>query len=44
MWIFEECFNCSCLEFKNILIEQNQEYLDYVKNEEEAIIERFLDK
>ena len=31
-------------EFKNILIEQNEEYLDYIKNEEESIVERFLNK
>ena len=30
-------------EFKTILTEQNEEYLDYIKNEEEAVIERFLD-
>ena len=29
-------------EFKNILLELNEDYLDYIKNEEEAIIERFL--
>ena len=32
------------LEFKNILIEQNEDYLDYIKNEEESIIERILNK
>ena len=32
------------LEFKNILLEQNEEYLDYIKNEEESIIERILNK
>ena len=31
-------------EFKNILIEQHEEILDYVKNEEESIIEKFLNK
>ena len=31
-------------EFKTILTEQNEEYLDFIKNEEEAVIERFLDK
>ena len=30
------------LEFKNILIDQHEKYLDYIKNEEESIIERFL--
>ena len=32
------------LEFKNILMEQNEEYLDYIKNEEESIIEKILNK
>ena len=32
------------LEFKNILIEQNEEYLAYIKNQEESIIERILNK
>ena len=32
---FSECdINHLNLEFKNILIEQHEEYLDYVKNEE----------
>ena len=36
--------NLLSLEFKNILIEQNEEYLDYIKNEEESILERILNK
>ena len=32
------------LEFKNILIDQHEKYLDYIKNEEESIVERFLNK
>ena len=32
------------LEFKNILIEQHEDYLDYIKNEEESIIEKILNK
>ena len=32
------------LEFKNILKEQHEEFLDYVKNEEESIIETFLNR
>ena len=32
------------LEFKNISIEQHEEYFDYVKNEEESVIEKFLNK
>ena len=31
-------------EYKNILLELNEEYLDYIKNEEEAIIEKVLNK
>ena len=30
------------LEFKNLLIEQHEEWLDYIKNEEESILEKFL--
>ena len=29
-------------EFKNILIEQHEEYLAYKKNEEESVLEKFL--
>ena len=32
------------LAFKNILMEQNEKYLDYIKNEEESIIEKILNK
>ena len=32
------------LEFKNNLIEQHEEYLDYVKDQEESILEKFLIK
>ena len=32
------------LECKNILMKQNEEYLDYIKNEEESIIEKILNK
>ena len=31
------------IEFKNILIEQHEEWLDYIKNEEESIMEKLLD-
>ena len=31
-------------ECKNILTEQNNEYLSYIKNEEESIIEKILNK
>ena len=29
-------------EFKNFLIEQHEEYLAYIKNEEESVLEKFL--
>ena len=32
------------LEFQNILIEQNEDFLSYIKNQEESIIERILNK
>ena len=32
------------LEFKNIIIEEFEEYLSYIKNEEESILEKFLNK
>ena len=32
------------LEFKNILLEENDDYLDYFKNQEESILEKFLNK
>ena len=32
------------LELKNIVIEQHEEYMDYIKNEEESILEKFLNK
>ena len=31
-------------EFKNILLELNDEYLDHIKNQEESILEKFLNK
>ena len=31
-------------EYKIFLLEQNEEYLDYIKNQEEAIIEKILNK
>ena len=31
-------------EFKNILLELNEDYLDHNKNEEESIIEKILNK
>ena len=32
------------LEFKNILLEEFDNYLDYIKDEEESILEKFLNK
>ena len=32
------------LEFKNILLEEYEDYLDYIKNQEESVIERFLNR
>ena len=34
--------NFLCKEFKNILLEMNEEYLDHIKNQEESIFENFL--
>ena len=31
-------------EFKNTLLELNEDYLDHIKNQEEAIIEKILNK
>ena len=31
-------------EFKNVLLEMNEEYLDHIKNQEESIIEKILNK
>ena len=31
-------------EFKNILIELNEDYLDHIKNQEEFYLEKFLNK
>ena len=36
--------NRSNLDIKIILIEQHEEYLDYVENEEKSIIGNFLNK
>ena len=40
----ERDINLLKLEFKNILIEDFEIYLDYIKNEEETFLEKFLNK
>ena len=32
------------LEFRNILLEQHEEYLNYIKNEEESNVQKILSK
>ena len=32
------------LEFENILLEEYEDHLDYIKNQEESILEKFLNK
>ena len=32
------------LEFKNILLEEFENYLDYIKDQKESILEKFLNK
>ena len=34
--------NLLSLELKNILLKEYQNYLDYIKNEEESVIEKLL--
>ena len=36
--------NRLCLEFKIFLVEQIEDYLDYIKNEEESLLEKILYK
>ena len=31
-------------KFRNILLQQKEEYLDYIKNQEESILEKILNK
>ena len=40
----ESDFNRLNLEFKNILMEEHEEYLEYVKDLEDSFVERFLNK
>ena len=32
------------LEFKNIILEEFENYLDYIKDQEESILEKFFNK
>ena len=32
------------IEFKNVLLEEFEDYLSYIKNEEESILEKILNK
>ena len=40
----ERIINRVNLEFRNILIEGYEEYLEYVKDQDESILEKFLNK
>ena len=40
----ENDINLLYLEFKNILIEQNEDFLSYIKKQEKSIIEKILNK
>ena len=40
----ENDINRLSLDYKNILREQHEEYLDFIKNEEESVTEKFLIK
>ena len=36
--------NFLSVEFKNVSLDMNEEYLDHIKNQEESILEKFLNK
>ena len=36
--VLKKDINHLCLELKNILMEQNEDYLDYIRNEEESFM------
>ena len=48
--ILQECaflnddINRLCLEIKKLLLQENEEHLNYIKKEEEPIIEKILNK
>ena len=37
-------FNSLCLEYKFVIMEQSEEYLDYIKDQEESVFEGILNK
>ena len=42
---FSECdINRLILEFENILMEEYENYLEYIKDQKESILEKFLSK
>ena len=36
--------NRLCIEFITVLMEQKKDYLEYIKNEEESIVEKFSNR
>ena len=44
MWILKGDNNFLYKEFKNFLLELNEEYLDHIKNQEESFLEKFFHK
>ena len=45
MWFIKKNdINCLFMEFEKLILEQNEDYLDFIKNQEEAFIERTLVK
>ena len=44
MGLVNVLFDQLCLEFKSILLDQLENYLDYVKDQAESIFERIINK
>ena len=44
MWSLKDDFDVLCKESKNLIIEQNEEYLAYKKCQRESIIEKSSNK
>ena len=44
MWIFKNDINRLNKDFRNILMEQNEQYLDHIENEEKSNIEKIITK